>query len=447
MSDLAEDQKLLIKLEVAKCLKENEIVVTENKKVLTDLRFYRWVLRAVFTIAFTVVLGGSVAGFLLVPGWIDSFVAARVKAMDELLLANGDVQTGDFRSAYDNMSAFMSGLGTKAGQPWDLSKLSDPQKNYFFSTLITVLAYNPNYDPSNLSEFRSKDHWQAMLRDPEFQRSFPADDHGYNVSPRLNQHMALAYLRYAETKSDLEQANKYLHYINSLVQSPGASSTQGPPHIFEGLVLALLDKKEEGIRAMAQAGTFLTRNYSPFKLSYEALSGQALLGMYDAIFSRLWTKFSKGSYPADVCTLFHSAFIAAASSRVPMVNDERARNDFLKDAISTYVQVKDAIQRNDLDSISKMLEVPRPESELGRYVSRTGHLDTENLSAIIYDVPDVAAGPPIIIVRFFSVSKNANLAAKESCSGSDPHGEEFWGFYKHASDQNLRLSFFDPPNR
>jgi hypothetical protein len=347
------------------------------------------------------------------------------------------------------MSAFMSGLEPKKGQPWDLSKLSESQRNYFFSTLITVLAFNSNYDPSSLSEFRSKDHWRAMLSDPEFQKRFPADESGYNASSRLNLHMALAYLRYAETESDLEQANKYLHHINNLVQSPGASPTQGAPHIFEGLVLTLLGKKDEGIRAMAQDGAFLTRYYSPFKLSYEAPSGQALLGIYDVIFGRLWTKFSKGSYPADVCTLIHSAFISAVSSRVPVVNDELARADFLKKAKSTYVQVKDAIQRQDYDSVSKMLEAPPPQSELVRYVSRTGKLDTENLAASIYDVPDVA-GTPTIVVRFFSVSSNADLAVKESCSGLDPRtdGEEFWGFRKRdASDQNLRLSFYNPPNR
>jgi hypothetical protein len=58
MSKLTEEQKLLIKAEFDKCAKDSEDIITENKKVLSDLEFYKWMLRGVFAL----ILGGSLAG-------------------------------------------------------------------------------------------------------------------------------------------------------------------------------------------------------------------------------------------------------------------------------------------------------------------------------------------------------------------------------------------------
>jgi hypothetical protein len=60
MPELSEEQKQLIENQFNNWAKNNEGLVTENKKILADLTLYKWIFRGI--LAF--LLGGSIAG-----GW------------------------------------------------------------------------------------------------------------------------------------------------------------------------------------------------------------------------------------------------------------------------------------------------------------------------------------------------------------------------------------------
>lgn len=101
--------------------KENEVVLKEQKAVQTDLTLYKWIFRGI--IAF--LLGGSVAGVLTIPGWVDQRIVERAQAIDDLIIANGDLQAGNYRSAFRSMATFIGRLPESTKQPLNLAHLSD----------------------------------------------------------------------------------------------------------------------------------------------------------------------------------------------------------------------------------------------------------------------------------------------------------------------------------
>jgi hypothetical protein len=231
MPELSEEQKRLIEAQFNDWAKNNEGLVTESKKILADLTFYKWIFRGI--VAF--LLGGSVAGVLYIPGWVDERIVARAQAIDDLVIANGDLQAGNYHSAFGNMASFIGRLATPSDKPLNLAKLSDAQKSFFFSTLIGALALNSDKDPSALSEFQGKNRWRAMLADEDFKRLFPSDSKGFSSSSLLNLYMGLAYLRYADTETDLYQAYSYLHAADSANKDVPASKNSNYGLMYEAV--------------------------------------------------------------------------------------------------------------------------------------------------------------------------------------------------------------------
>src|ERR1700722_5332447 len=106
MKKLSEEEKQLIHLELEEWAKNNEELVTENKKVQSDLTLYKWIFRGI--VAF--LLGGSIAGILYIPGWVDERIVARAQAIEDLIIANGNVQAGSYQTAFRNMETFIGKL-------------------------------------------------------------------------------------------------------------------------------------------------------------------------------------------------------------------------------------------------------------------------------------------------------------------------------------------------
>jgi predicted lipid-binding transport protein (Tim44 family) len=394
-----------------------------------------------------VILGGSLAGIFLIPGQIDNFVASRVRAIDDLVIANGNLQSGNFRGAFDNMNGFVSELGIRAGKTWDLSKLSDAQKRFFFQTLVGVLAYNESYDPTSLSDFRGKDRWRAMLAEPDFQLLFPSHN-GHGSSYSLNLYMGLAYARYADSATDLDQAYRYLHAANATEIGPGKTAASvSSVGIFEGFMLALLGKRNEAISTMATDPAI--ESYTPFELTYGNASAQKLLGdFYAPLLSRLWPKFSKSEFDKDVCSLIAAGYIAASSSKVSEIKDQNLRQAFIKDVLRKYAHIQSAIQKKTYDEINDTMERRVRPNNFEAYFSRFAKLDPNQMSANIYSVTRTGQ-TAVIGVRFFPLKSQSELATKETCANLNPNAEqeEFWTFRKSDEDQDWKIAFFAPPTQ
>jgi hypothetical protein len=426
MAKLTSDVKAEIKAELDKWAEENESVIADNKQVLADLTFYKWVLRAIFAIAF----GGTLAGILAFPSIIDKFVVGRVKVIEDLVIANESYQAGDFRSASDSISSFLSGLGTEAGKPWDLSKLSDPQKRLFFSTLVQILSVNADYDPTALTDFAYKDRWRAMLADPAFPRLFSSDSTGYSSSMAQNWAMGADYLRYAETASDLAQAYRFINHVNTSAKSTDkTTSLQSGSPIIEGLVLALQEKRGEA--AMTMAGDALVSNYNPYDLTFKKASNEWLLGTsWGPVFDRLSTKFGKLD-TNDVCSLMKAAYLQAFSAQTEDLKTPAARTAFLKTALDYYSQIQKDIKNKDFDRVRGMIDGIVTDTNIFGMTQ----LDAAHMSARIYQVFGGFGTPPAVVVRFFPVNSTNDPNVGDSCLGHPPetNHEAYWVFRKNAN--------------
>jgi hypothetical protein len=441
MVELTDEAKAQIKVELDKWAKENEGVITDNKQIIADLTFYKWILRGIFAVAF----GGTIAGLLTIPSWIDKFVVDRVKVIEDLVIANESLQAGDYRSASDSISNFLSGLGGEAGKPWDLSKLSDPQKRLFFSTLLQVLSTTADYDPTALTDFKYKDRWRAMLADQSFPKFFSSDGTGYSNSATQNWAMGIGYLRYGESADDLAQAYRFINHVNeSASATDKATGTQSWSPLLEGLVLALQDKRDEAVTKISSDASIL-QSYLPYELTFRKASTDWLLGDYwGQIFNRLWTKFGK-SGANDACALFKAAYIQASTAQTQDFKDPAATTAFIKVALDYYAKIQSDINNKNFDHLNSVLERPLPDSLL----TKMAQLDGARMSAKIYQVL-LGLGATTVVVRFFPTNAAGQTNTGDSCLGFTPasNHEEYWVFRKtNSPDHDWRIATFAPPIR
>jgi hypothetical protein len=442
MPELSEEQKQLIENQFNNWAKNNEGLVTENKKILADLTLYKWIFRGI--LAF--LLGGSIAGVLYIPSWVDERIVARAQAIDDLVIANGDLQAGNYHSAFSNMTSFIGRLAAPADKPLNLTKLSDAQKSFFFSTLVGALALNSDSDPSALSEFQGKDRWRAMLADEDFKRLFPSDSKGFSSSSILNLYMGLAYLRYADGERDLDQAYRYLHAADSADKDVPTSRNSNNGSEYEAVALALLGRRDEAVSALANLD-LSAQGYTSYELTYGEPSAQFLLGEFDRmLFGRLWKRFSKGNLGIDICALLKDGFVAAPSTKIKDLDSAAGRSEFIRQALEKYSQTKAQIARSDYAAVSSSL-LYRPTGSQDQFqsmLSSITKLDTGKMAASIYSVQQVGS-VITIMVRFFPTETDGKSVAKESCQGSTPQTtqDEFWSFIKQSSsDPEWKLVFY-----
>lgn len=440
MVELTEEAKAQIKAEFEKWAEENETVIADNKQVRSDLTFYKWILRGIFAVAF----GGTIAGIFTIPAWIDKFVASRAKLIEDLVIANQSLQSGDYRSASDSISSFLIGLGVQSDKTWDLTKLSDPQKRYFFSTLVQILANTIDYDPTALSDFKYKDRWRAMLADQSFQNLFSSDGSGFSNSSAQNWSMALGYLRYAETTADIAQAYSFVNHVNVAAgPSDKIIGTQTGSPMLEGFILALQGKRDEAIGVMS--GDQAITQFSAYDLTYRQASTDWLVGpFYAQIFERLWPKF-KTSSADDSCAMIKAAFIRALAAQIEDLKDPAATSAFIKTALDHYSQIQRDIANKNFDHANSMLERPLREQAF----AKLAQLDVTHMSASVYQVlPNL--GTPTVAVRFYPLDAAASSRTRDSCLGYTPQSshEEFWVFRKtNTPDHEWRMAPFAPPIR
>jgi hypothetical protein len=350
------------------------------------------------------------------------------------VIANESLQSGDYRSASDGVSSFLTGLGNEPGKPLDLRKLSDPQRRLFFSTLVQVLSVTDDYDPTSLADFKYKDRWRALLADRSFADLFSNDPSGFSSSPAQNWAMGMNYLRYAETTDDIAQAYRFIHHVNETGKASDKATTtylSGSPAV-EGLILALQGKRDEAVSIIAK-DPIISTNYTAYDLTFKMASKDWLVGSYfGPIVDRLSTKFNNLAMN-DVCTLIHDAFIQALSAQIEDMNTAEERAAFLKIALDYYSEVQSAVSKKDFDHVLYGL------ADGGLLTRETiagmTPLDTAHLSAKFYQLFGGPGAPTGVVVRFISSDPTSDKNAGDSCSGHAPanNREVYWVFRKTAA--------------
>ena len=440
---LSDEEKELIQAHLDKWAEKNEVILKEQKAVQADLTLYKWIFRGI--VAF--LLGGSIAGILTIPAWVDQRIVERAQAIDDLIIANGDLQAGSYRSAFRDMASFIGRLPESSKEPLNLAHLSDAQKEFFFSTLIGALALNSDKDPTALNEFQGKDRWKALLSNPDFKRLFPGDRRGFSNSSSLNVFMGYAYLRYADNKSDLNQALSYLHEGNTARRDPG--STPSFALLDEALTALLLDQRDKALDALTNYG--VRRTVLPYALTFGTPSADQFLSEFDlAIFQRLSQKLSKDNFEDEVCRLFQDVFVAEITINIPDLQSGERRGRFLEQAIKEYGQLKEFRANHDYAAIRTAMNLPEPSANsvdaanhsLDQLFDHRLQLDADKIKASIYLAYHVADTSQIY-VRFYTETGANGSKTRGFCQGKPPNSnsEEFWLAYKmRSSDSDWKWS-------
>lgn len=157
MDELTEVAKKLIKDEFDK-------LARDNSSILLELKFYTWAIRIIFV----VVLGGSIWGLLKAQDYVDERIALHTETFDSLYIANLFTQNGDPRTALGYADAFINNVRDNK-DVWDLRKLSEPQQNFFFMTILRIVANMSDKDKSSSVDYIVKQHWRRLLSDTLFQ--------------------------------------------------------------------------------------------------------------------------------------------------------------------------------------------------------------------------------------------------------------------------------------
>lgn len=446
MAELNSEQKQLIRAEFEECLKDHEEVIAENKKVLNDIRMYKRLIRLLIG----VVLGGSIATVLYFPSWVDERIVARAMSLDDLVLANGEIYGGDYRQAFERLASFVGKIDHSGrGHKLDLSSLTEPQQRFLISTLIGAFALNSDKDPTSLTDFVGKDMWRALLSNSNFKLLFPKNSRGFSDSTVQNYYMGLAYLRYADDKSDVEQGSKYLSEVLSEGKDAPTGVDTTSAAFYLGFALSLLDRRSEAMDVFAQSQ--LLANYTTYQLTYGKPDASALLGSFNQLLlGRLWKKFGKDDFGADVCSLLRDGLVAATSASVDELKDDSHRGLFVKEALKQYEDIRSAIARKDFDSIIARMPPAwsqRPKPFLERYLENSGKLDPKELAASIYGIAQ--QGDSLNVgVRFFSTAPNNGFVSKPACEGSEQgnrRNDEIWNFSKSGATHDWQITFYGPP--
>lgn len=256
--------------------------------------------------------------------------------------------------------------------------------------------------------------------------------------------MGVAYLRYADDRSDLNQALSYLHEGNAARRDPG--SAPSPALVDEALVALLLDQKDKALDSMAIYDVLRSAN-SPYTLTFSKPSSDQFLSEFDIVlFRRLWIKFSKSNFDDDACHLFQDAFVAEITVGIPDLQSAKGREQFLDQAIKKYKQLIESRAAGDYAAIRASIGLPEPSTDrvnaanryVDRLISSRLQLDVNNINASIY-VARHFADTSEIYVRFYTDGSGT----RAFCQGRTPDSktDDFWVFHKDGvSDADWRLN-------
>lgn len=255
MVDLTEEAKRALKDEFEK-------LSARYDKILVESSVQNWIFR----ITFLLVLGGSFYGLYRFEGVIDDRITSRAAVFDRIYLANILAQSGQYRSALQEIAAFTDSLrsnesGGKPPYDFDSLKLTLSQRNFFNLTVITAVAASTERDPSG--QYVGKDFWNALQLSDYFKREFSIGTQ-WQGGQEINARLARAYFRFADSKDHIALALKY--FQQATLQSKEINEDS---FAYERLLCAAILGDEEGAIENAKAMLRLSPTPRGTTLSWE----------------------------------------------------------------------------------------------------------------------------------------------------------------------------------
>jgi len=336
--------------DAVKLIKEQcEAFLKEEKAVLFEMNIYRWVLRGLFV----VILGGSIFGIFKVQEYVDGRVASRVERQDDLYSGAVMAVTGGPRAALEKLDNFVNGVSGTTLQDsstvWHLDKISKDQQTFFFISFISALASIRDQDVDG--EFIGKSHWRILLSDRYFQQQFVISER-WGANSRLSYQMAICYLKFADSKSEIETARRYLAKSTNLDNAEIKTRNWNI-----GLADFVLGERKNAATNLSSAlnwreQTSSFRRYEPADM---------LLTDDWNIFARLWKKFRSESFGTELKALFidiEDDYYASKAEKKLMVAELFNTNDKIKKATEEFGEIYNAARHawidNDVDTLKKI---------------------------------------------------------------------------------------------
>jgi hypothetical protein len=239
---------LKLKLQVAELatkqqegLVKSEELQSKQRDLLRELTIYAWAGRAFVTI----LLGGTIVGAFTLPAFLRAYVNKRVEAATNEF---EDLQLG-LSLAWDNQSK----IALFQLEDWVKNRkasgrpMSTDLRTFLLRVRLWLLAYLEEVTPDG--NYVGLDHWQDLLRDPDFKRDF-IENKKWVGDSRLAEFLGFCYLKYDSSPNFITAAEDY---FKSAAYSAEHNPDRAPYLTYLGMLDLVAGRQKAAVEKFLEA--------------------------------------------------------------------------------------------------------------------------------------------------------------------------------------------------
>jgi hypothetical protein len=238
---------------------ESQEILEKYRKTLKELEGYKWALRFFFTL----LLGGSIFGFLKYQEYLDTRIAERMQKLESFSYALVLINNGENRSALGELDDLYSALKLPE------FKATEKFKIYYYYNVLRAL--NPLFDMDGDGSYVGKFEWDRLNNDDDFKRSFKTDNR-YYYNDFVQNTFAICTLKYTSSPDVIKKARGYFERA----QQEAITNESKAVNTYDLAMLDLIENNEpSAIENFKKAEGLYPKGYSVdnLVLDDEALSG------------------------------------------------------------------------------------------------------------------------------------------------------------------------------
>jgi tetratricopeptide (TPR) repeat protein len=225
---------------------DTQEVLNKYEKTLRELSAYKWGLR----VFFTVLLGGSVLGFLKYQEYLDGRIADRIVRLDSFSYAVSLQRSGNYRKALielENLADFLKKSGYQS--------TSEFKKSYYFNILTTLANM---FELDGDADFVGKISWDRLSKNEEFTRLFILGME-YSKDDQVQNSLGLCTLKYDDSRKAAKKARSYFEKAYKLTDSSESKAAQR----YDLAMLDIIARNEtSAAKNFKEAAELYPRNYA-----------------------------------------------------------------------------------------------------------------------------------------------------------------------------------------